>query len=298
MQLFEYDFKAMGSPCQVQCYSSSEISAQKSFRRVHLEVQRLERKYSRYLRDSLLSTINQYAGHHKAVPLDIETQAIFNYAQKAYELSEGLFDITSGVLRKAWDFKSGQLPDRQTVECVLPLVGWEKIQWHGNSISLPEKGMEIDLGGIVKEYAVDRAVALLKHSNVVALVNLGGDIGVTDTLDANHPWQVGIRHPRKNGDSKIASIPLTQGAVAASGDYERFIEVQGQRYGHILNPKTGYPIQNGLATVSVWTNRCVLAGTLTTIAMLKGRQGLSWLNDIEVPYVAVDCDMLLHNNNL
>lgn len=298
MAFFEYDFKAMGSPCLIQCYCASQQTASQLFGLVHAEVMRLEHKYSRYLDTSELTQINQAAGNGAKTAIDAETYAILNYAQQAFELSDGLFDVTSGVLRKAWDFKSGQLPKPAEVDSLLPLVGWRKVQWNQEAIYLPEKGMEIDFGGIVKEYAVDRCVALLNEHSVAALVNLGGDIAVTEQTSAENSWQIGIRHPRKGPTDKIANIPLTQGAVAASGDYERFIEVDGIRYSHILNPNNGYPVTKNLATVCVWAPRCVLSGTLTTIAMLKADTAIEWLNDIEIPYIAVDYDMLVHTKNI
>lgn len=290
MILFESGFKAMGSPCQIQCFCADQVAAERIFAPLKAEVSRLEKKYSRYLSDSLLSQINHSAGTGQAVPLDEETLAILQFAHQAYELSDGLFDITSGVLRQVWDFKDAKVPTPEQLRPILPLIGWPKVQWDTQQISLPLKGMEIDFGGIVKEYAVDRCVALLQQQQIKGLVNLGGDIGVSSPSDRKYIWNVGIRHPRKGINDKIASIPLTHGAIAASGDYERFILLNGKRYNHILNPKTGYPIE-GLATVSLWSERCVLAGTLTTIAMLKGPGGLEWLESLDMPFIAVDYDM-------
>ncbi|MCJ8273569.1 MAG: FAD:protein FMN transferase [Psychrosphaera sp.] len=300
MQLFEHDFKAMGSPCQIQVLVPSETFAHCQFRRLSEEVDRLEQKYSRFLPSSLLSKINQGAGSGTPTPIDHETHAILHFAQQAFELSDGLFDITSGVLRQVWDFKSAnsgkeRVPSDEQISTVLPLIGWEKVQWDDNTIYLPTKGMEIDFGGIVKEYTVDCCVKLLADQHIKGLVNLGGDIGVTDCAPVDHVWDVGIRHPRKGHQDKIAHVPLTKGAIAASGDYERFIEVDGIRYSHILNPKTGYPIQ-GLATVSLWSEKCVIAGTLATIAMLKADKGLEWLKGLEQPFVAVDNELNVYKD--
>ncbi|MFT5162890.1 MAG: thiamine biosynthesis lipoprotein [Alteromonadaceae bacterium] len=283
----------MGSPCLIQCFSTSQTAADPIFAPIKAEVARLEKKYSRYLPDSLLSQINQQAGFDQPVTIDQETHGILQFAHQAYALSDGLFDITSGVLRQAWDFKTGTVPTPSQLASVLPLIGWSKVQWNEQQITLPTKGMEIDLGGIVKEYAVDRCVALLTEAKVKALINLGGDIGVTATPPQDHVWDVGIRHPRKGTNDRIGSIPLTHGAIAASGDYERCILLNGKRYNHILNPKTGYPIE-GLATVCIWAERCVLAGTLTTIAMLKGPSGPNWLKALDMPYMAVDYDMQVY----
>lgn len=281
---------AMGSPCLIQCFCPNQQVADEAFKPVKTEVLRLEQKYSRYLPDSLLSQINQAAGRNKPVAIDDETLAILQFAQQAFELSDGLFDITSGVLRQAWDFKAGVIPSSEQLKPLLPLIGWSKVQWDTQQINLPYRGMEIDFGGIVKEYAVDRCVTMLAQRQLKALVNLGGDVGVTTCQPQTHVWHVAIKHPRKGSHNKIADIPLTHGAIAASSDNERCIVLNGKRYNHILNPKTGYPIE-GLATVCIQAERCVLAGTLTTIAMLKGTQGLAWLKDLGMRYIAVDYEM-------
>jgi thiamine biosynthesis lipoprotein len=288
--LFQSDFKAMGSPCVIQCFATSQHTANNVFMMLKAEVARLEQKYSRYLPDSLLSTINRAAGSGQAVAIDAETHSILQFAQQAYALSDGLFDITSGVLRQAWDFNSATMPTAAQLQALLPLIGWAKVQWNQRQIVLPQPGMELDFGGIVKEYAADRCVALLGRQKCQGMVNLGGDIAVTP---GSHIWDIGIRHPRKGVNDKIASIPLTRGAIAASGDYERCMVLNGKRYNHILNPKTGYPIE-GLATACIWAERCVLAGTLTTIAMLQGNKGLEWLKSLKMPYVAVDSEMNIH----
>jgi thiamine biosynthesis lipoprotein len=295
MPLFEHQFKAMGSPCLIQCFCLSERVAKQWFEEIQQEVERLEQKYSRYRNESLLSQINEAAGSEQPTTIDAETYGLLHYAEQAFELSDGLFDITSGVLRRTWDFKSAKIPTKTQIDAIMGLIGWKSVQWSKDSIYLPRKGMEIDFGGIVKEYAVDRCVAILTAKHVKAMVNLGGDIGVTPCAPVDHVWDIGIRHPRRGQTDKIATMPLTKGAIAASGDYERFIEHQGKRYSHILNPKTGYPV-TGLATACIWAERCVLAGTLTTIAMLKGEEGLDWLRSLQMPYLAVDYDMQVYGD--
>jgi thiamine biosynthesis lipoprotein len=148
-------------------------------------------------------------------------------------------------------------------------------------------GMEIDFGGIVKEYAVDRAAALCQSAGVRhGVINLGGDIKVIGPRADGSPWRIGIRHPRHK-EAIMQTILLREGALASSGDYERCILVNGVRYGHVLNPKTGWPVRH-LAAVSVIADFCVIAGSASTIAMLKEENGPAWLDSLGLPYLWAD----------
>jgi thiamine biosynthesis lipoprotein len=154
-------------------------------------------------------------------------------------------------------------------------------------LEFPMSGMEIDFGGIVKEYAVDRAAALCQGAGVRhGVINLGGDIKVIGPRADGSPWRIGIRHPRHK-EAVMRTILLREGALASSGDYERCLIVDGVRYGHILNPKTGWPVRH-LAAVSVIADFCVVAGSASTIAMLKEAGGPAWLESLGLPHLWVD----------
>lgn len=156
------------------------------------------------------------------------------------------------------------------------------------AVFLRATGMELDFGGFGKEYAVDRACEVLRaHKVTHALINLGGDLRATGPQPDSSAWRVGIRHPRRDGEL-IARVDLPGGALATSGDYERFMIVDDVRYAHILNPHTGWPVANTFQSVSTRAEVCSLAGSATTIALLKGEpQGLDWLKDMACPYLAV-----------
>lgn len=288
MSLREYSFpfKAMGSPCELRLYSGSESEAASVSQLAQAEVARLETQYSRYRQDSVTSRINAAAGV-EPVEVDHETAGLLDYAQTAYEQSNGLFDITSGILRRAWDFKAGCLPESSDLDPLLSLIGWQKVEWVTPNIRLPVRGMELDFGGYVKEYTVDAVVRLCREAGVEhGLIDLGGDIGIIGEHPDDRPWQVGIRNPR-NPVAAIASIGLRSGCLASSGDYERFMEVDGKRYCHILNPETGWPC-DGFAAVSVAAPLCLLAGTASTVAMLKGEEeGADWLEALGLPHLWV-----------
>lgn len=251
------------------------------------EVQRIEAKYSRYRADSVVGQINSAAGIRPVV-IDPETEKLLAYADACFTQSDGLFDITSGVFRRVWNFRSGVLPSQAAVEALLPLVGWNRVERSETEIFLPVAGMELDFGGFGKEYAVDRACDLLSARGIGhALVNLGGDLRATDHQPDGTPWSAGIRHPRRE-DELLARVDLPSGALATSGDYERFMIVNGMRYAHVLDPRSGWPVMQTFQSVSARADVCLLAGSTTTIALLKGEvAGQQWLDEMACPYLAV-----------
>lgn len=282
-------FKAMGTLCELHVFSAKPAQTKQLTERILADVQRLEAKYSRYRPDSLLSRINQAALQGGSVSVDAETAVLLDYAETCHRQSDGLFDITSGVLRQAWRFDSGQLPSQELIQALLDKVGWERLHWRAPVLEFPQPGLELDFGGIVKEYAVDRAAALCKEAGLAhGIINLGGDIKLIGPRPDGKPWRVGISHPRQPGNM-LLNLNLNHGAVASSGDYERCIVIDGRRYAHILNPKTGWPVRH-LASVSVIGDFCVVAGSASTIAMLKEEQGPAWLMELGLPHMWMDVE--------
>ena len=283
---FSYPFKAMGCPCEIRLFARDSADAQRFAAAAIADVERLEQRYSNYRSDSLLSMINRTATEGGRISVDEETASLFSYADACYRESDGLFDVTCGILRSAWRFEQGQLPDREQIERLLGQVGWHRLSWRPPHLEFPP-GMEIDFGGIVKEYAVDRVATLCWNAGLRhGIVNLGGDVRIIGPRPDGGPWRIGIQHPRRQG-AVIESVALRRGSVASSGDYERCIVVDGVRYGHVLNPKTGWPVRH-MASVSVVGELCVVAGSACTIAMLKERDGPAWLDKMGLPYYWVD----------
>ena len=279
-------FKAMGSACEVVLAFHTQNEAESMAKLAIDEVLRIERKYSRYTTDSIIAKINQQAGCG-AVQCDDETWALFQFASQLFDQSDGLFDITSGVLRQAWDFKNPEVPSSQKLEALMPLVGWKKVVLHDQSIALPLAGMEIDLGGFGKEYAADRAAQVLKEKGVThGYVNLAGDMRFLGPKPSGEPWMIGIQDPRAR-DQVVATLPITMGGLATSGDYERYFELNGQRYCHVLNPKTGTPVSYW-RSVSVTSPATVVSGCTTTMAMLKEAEGLAFLQATGFDFFAID----------
>ncbi|MGZ5571749.1 MAG: FAD:protein FMN transferase [Usitatibacter sp.] len=286
MALHRFTFRAMAAENEVQVHSADEPFARAAAARAIEEVGRIEAKYSRYRDDSVVSRINANAGR-QAVPIDAETRNLLAYADACFRQSEGLFDPTSGVLRRAWKFDGQRLPTAAELDSVLPLIGWERVELLQDSVRLPLAGMELDFGGFGKEYAVDRAAAVLRDAGAAsAMVNLAGDLAILAPQPDGSPWRVGIRHPRRD-DALIASLPVDSGAIATSGDYERFIEIAGERHCHVLDPRTGRSAR-GIQSVTVHATSCLVAGSASTIAMLKGAQdGLAWLRSLGLPFLCV-----------
>ncbi|WP_333874297.1 FAD:protein FMN transferase [Methylobacter sp.] len=287
LNYYRHAFKAMGSPCEIQLFAENHAEARRVADSAIADVYRLEALYSRYRSDSLLSGINRAAAAGGCITVDDETAGLLNYAAICYDQSDGLFDITSGILRRAWRFDLSKLPEQAQIQELLDKVGWHKLHWAPPVLEFSTPGMEIDFGGVVKEYAVDRAATLCQAAGIRhGVVNLGGDIKIIGPRADGSPWQVGIRHPRRE-EAVMQTISLREGALASSGDYERCIMVDGVRYGHVLNPKTGWPVKH-LAAVSVVGDFCVVAGSASTIAMLKEDSGPAWLESLGLPHLWVN----------
>jgi FAD:protein FMN transferase len=294
MQLFDTQFNAMGTVCELRLYAASAQQAKQTTQAVIADVERLEAKYSRYRSSSELSAINRVAAVGGSIEVDDETAYLLDYAAVCYQQSQGLFDISSGILRKAWNFKSTTMPTATDVAQLLTHTGWDKLDWQRPLLCFRVAGMELDFGGIVKEYAADRAAALCREQGIEhALINLGGDICVSGPQADGTAWRIGISDPT-TPDRALCTLELRQGALASSGDYQRCIELAGVRYSHILNPRTGWPVR-GLAAVSILADHCVVAGSASTIAMLMEANGKAWLQALGLPYLWVDIDG--HCNN-
>jgi len=282
-------FRAMASENEIQLDADAQRARHAADAAI-ADVQRIEAKYSRYLDDSLTTRINRAAGG-APVEIDAETAALITYADRCYAQSGGLFDITSGVLRRAWDFRRQPpaLPDEAALAAALARIGWADVEWNERTIRLPRTGMEIDFGGIGKEYAADRMATICIDQGIAhGLVNLGGDVRAIGTQANGAPWRVGIKHPRKEG-KMIAAVELVDGAVATSGDYERFFELDGRRYCHILDPRSGMPVAYW-QSVSVVAPLCIVAGSCSTMAMLMEGAGEAFLLQQGLSYIAVAPD--------
>lgn len=297
-KLFKFHFKVMGCPCNLDlyCYSKKEFIRVKSA--VIHELIRLDQYYTNYSDTSFTAEINRSAGPQSGIIVDEETAALLDYSHECFIQSGGLFDITAGTLRAIWDYhqKDPVLPQQHDIDELLKAVGWDKVIWNKPHLQLPIEGMVLDFGGVVKEYAADVAAGICyTHKIYNGVINLGGDLRILGPHADGKPWRLGIADP-KNPTRDITTILLTKGAIASSGNYERYIEIDGKKYGHILNPITGWPV-DGFSGVSVLGDYCLVAGSAATIASLKPKgDAIAWLDELGLPYICIDQEGKIYRN--
>ena len=281
----------MGGPAQLVVDGVSELATpiETLWQTLSDRLNDLEQRYSRYVDNSLVSTINRRAGTQTVTEVDTETAALLDLAGQLWQESGGLFDITSGPLRRAFNFQNGGGASPEQLDAAKALIGWERIDWQDNGLRLPVTGMEIDLGGLVKEYAADCAAQLMREAGVKhGLIELAGDVVAIGVQANGAPWSVGIRDPQQ--DNSILTVHLTDSAMATSGNYARVIEHQGQSYGHLLDPQSGLPVE-GPTSVTVIDNHCLTAGAVSTVACLKSEgDAEQWLNQAKLPWLIISAN--------
>jgi len=271
----------MASPCEILLECKNKAQARELAELGQQEALRIEQKFSRYRNDNIVHQINSGGGR---IEVDTETARLLDFANNCYDLSEGWFDVTSGILRRAWKYVDGaRIPEQQEIDRLLPHIGWHKVTWKNPCLTVPQ-GMEIDFGGIGKEYAVDSTLRLLSRKTRDSfMLNYGGDCHASGPLADGSPWMTGIENPHRPGDA-TAVIKLKSGALATSGDVFKFILQDGKRYGHILNPDTGWPNTDSPLSVTVAAATCTEAGILSTLAMLQGKDAENFLERQAVKY--------------
>jgi thiamine biosynthesis lipoprotein len=274
-RLWRIEFSAMASPCEVLCETDDFGFARALAQFAAAEARRIDEKFSRYKAGSVVAAILESRG--RSIMVDDETARLLDYGEMLWRVSEGRFDLTSGILRHAWQFEEAtHVPEPTRIPELMRYVGWQRLQWASPVLTLPA-GMEIDFGGIGKEYAVDRVADFAaRESAAPVLVNFGGDLRCTGAAPASGAWQVGIESLSKPGQP-AKRIELTSGALATSGDARRAIVIDGQRYGHILNARTGWPAPGAPRSVTVAAPTCSQAGSYSTLAMLHGADAETFL---------------------
>jgi thiamine biosynthesis lipoprotein len=285
LQAIRMRFSTMACPAELCVYACSATEARTALLVAVRESSRLDRKYSHYREDSDLAILQHNASQPGGKRVDGETAALLNFAACQFQQSDGRFDITAGHLTHLWE-QAPQIPSGPEIAAALSMTGWHRVAWDGHTLILPA-GMHLNLGAIVKEYAADRIVLLLRRQGFDSgYVDLGGDLHFIGPHPDGRPWQVGIRHPRAVGT--VAGIGVSRGGLATSGDYERFRLYVGRRYSHILDARSGWPVA-GLASVSVLAPCCLLAGAASTLAMLLDKdEAIEWLAESGLCWLAHD----------
>lgn len=278
---YKVAFKAMGTACDVLYESTSTEHAERVRDEVVSWVRFFENRYSRYLPNSFISEVNAAAGI-RPVSLLPEDERLLNLCRGLHFMTKGLFDPTTLPLSLIWDFrkKNPRIPEKAEITRALSLVGWSKVELGEKEVFLPAEGMGLDFGGFGKEYAVDRVLEIVRSMGVRnAMVNFGGDVALSGRpSDAAH-WRIGVENPKKPGQPDFA-LSVTERGVATSGTYMRFFEMNGKRYSHLIDHRTGYPVSGKVFMATAIASTCLEAGALSTCSLIGEREeGLSLLEN-------------------
>lgn len=269
-------FKAMGTNCSVKFRMEDDRTSLEFASSVLDWVGRFEGKFSRFRPDSVVTSINREAGG-SWVSVDDETDRMLDLADQVYQQSDGAVDATMLPLLRVWNWKEAhdKLPEKSEVMAALDLTGWRKVERRPGAVRLPLAGMGLDFGGFGKEHAVDQVAKLARIKGIQdALIDFGRDI-LAMGGNGEHPfWHIGIEDGNQPGNC-WGGLAVSDQAVCSSGDYHRFFTHGGKRYGHILDPRTGWPVANGMRAVTVVAPSCLQAGIYSTAVFVLGvRNGL------------------------
>ncbi|MFA5058469.1 MAG: FAD:protein FMN transferase [Opitutaceae bacterium] len=274
-------FPALGTTCEVQYAPPDKAGRDERFERAAVGwVQAFEAKYSRFRPDSLVSRINQAAGRDW-IEVDAEMELLLALCDSLYLMTQGVLDPTALPLIRLWNWKASEprLPSPEEIAAASRLVGWPKVQRQPGRIFLPEPGMALDFGGFGKEYAVDIVAQIAAdHGLADVLVDFGHDLRVLGAPPGRPAWHVGLENPDQPGTWRDSLGLRGSRGVASSGDYIRCFKLNGRRYGHIIDPRTGHPVANGCSQATVIADTCLQAGVLSTTAFVLGvPQGIAFI---------------------
>ena len=307
LKLFKKASLSMGTVFETTIYAPDKYVAEKTFNEVIQEINRLDYLMSNYKKESVLSELNRNASAEPAA-CNKELVGVIEQSLQYSNITDGAFDITIGPLMKEWGFfkKKGRIPGKEELESALESVSYKNIIIEEKTIkSLAKKlvtvktvffknpGTQIDLGGIGKGYAVDRAISVLKQNGISsALINFAGNIYTFGTPPGKDSWVIGLQHPRKS-EGLLGTFEIRDKAVSTSGDYEKFFTIEGKRYSHIIDPRTGNPIK-GIVSVTIVTGNATRADALSTgvfvLGLEKGMDLIEQLPDVEGIIVYEDTD--------
>lgn len=272
----QVEFNALGTRCSIKFREGDERKALVFAAEALDWIGKFEAKFSRFRPESIVSRVNSAAGGDW-VRVDAAMEQMLDLADDLHRLTNGILDPTLLPLLRVWDWKKvhTKLPDAAEVKAALALTGWRKVQRRPGAIRLPEAGMGLDFGGFGKEYAVDQVAKIARQSGITdALIDLGRDVFALGGNGVHPFWHVGIEDGCRPGTC-WGGLAVSDHAVSASGDYSRHFIHQGVRYGHILDPRTGWPVTNGMRGVTVIARSCLEAGIYSTAVFVLGpREGL------------------------
>ena len=283
-RLFHHTQKMMGNRFSISIEHDSEAAASELIRKAIDEVQRIEDLFTTFSDTSITNAINRNAGI-QPVNAPKEFIELVQRAKRISEITSGAFDISYGSIdKRLWNFDTHMtiLPDKSTATRMVRLINHRNIivNQENQTVFLKEKGMRIGFGGIAKGYAADRAKQLLMTLGVkCGIVNAAGDLTTWGNRSDGNRWTIGIAAPAEN-KHPFSTLDITDMAIATSGDYEKFVTIDGKRYSHTINPKTGLPV-SGIKSVTIICPYAELADAMATPVMVMGvRNGLDLVNQI------------------
>lgn len=245
-----HEFFCLDTVCTITVYGQSQSKAETVIEEAVQMCTDYENLLSRTVKGSDVDKINR-AGC-KPVEVSDDTVAVIKKGIEFGQMSSGAFDITIGAVSSLWDFDEGVLPEDSEIQSALKTVDYKQITIEGNNVALGIEGAMLDLGGIAKGYIADRVTELLRDNGVEqAIINLGGNVVTIGEKEDNVPWVVGIERPYSDRTAIIGALEVTDETVTTSGVYERCFEKGGKLYHHVLDPKTGYPMETANEAVTV-----------------------------------------------
>ena len=285
----------MGTAIHVELWHTNKIIAEKNIQRVFTEMQRIDSLMSPFKKNSELSLINNNAAKH---PVKISTE-LYNLIQqsiKISKLSNGAFYITFSSVGQFYDYRKNRTPSEKELSKNLKKINYKNIKLNKNNqtIYFTQEGTRIDLGGIAKGHAVDKAIAILQKNGITqAMVSAGGDTRIIGDK-GGRPWYVGIRHPRDKNKSAVV-LPLSQTAISTSGDYERYFIKDNVRHHHIIKPSTGDSARE-LRSVSILGSDSTTVDALSTTVFILGlNKGMKLISSLEnTEAIVIDNNGLMH----
>lgn len=266
-------------------------------------IRNIENKMSLNIADSETNVINKNA-FNKRIPLSQEMNFILGKSIKYSKLSDGHFDVTVGPIVKLWGIGSedAKVPSQSEIKDAISHLGYKSMDLNKDGISLTKPNMLIDLGAIAKGYAADQVADYLRSQNIDrAIIDIGGNLYVLGSKDAETPWSVGIQNPfnETRGDF-LGTVAVSDQSVVTSGVYERYLEKNGKKYHHILDPFTGYPVENELMSVSIISDESIDGDALSTsvfsLGLEKGYELIESLDGVDAIFVTKDKNVYLTPN--
>ncbi len=285
---FETRFPIMGTDARLEAAAPDEKAARRMFEAALAQFETVNGLMSTYAPDSEISRLNR-EGAEAAVPLSEHSLAVLAKAAETSELTGGAFDVTYAPLRSLWReaHEAGSLPSDADVEATLEKVGHGKLQVEGDAARLAAPGMLVDLGGIAKGYAIDLAAeAMRREGTTSGIVDVGGDLRFIGLRDGGTRWRVQMRSPPEIEEVIILQLP--ECAVATSGDYARFFTVEGQRFSHIVDPRTGRPVTDAPSVTVVAPDAVTADALATALSVIGPEEGIPLVESLP----GVECYMM------